>query len=269
MVKQENEEIILDKMSEFGFNKYEAKTYMTLLEHQEISAYEISKKSGVPQSKIYETVNNLVEEGFIIAQGENPVLYSPLPLSEFISRHRTRMENSLSLLENKLKNFNSQPEVDYMWHFRGESSCYEKVQEVISRADSRLLLEVWQEEVEQIKPAVQQAAARGVEIKTVFYGQEQELPGEVFFHQLEGLKDDTENQGRWLTAVADEQEAFFGSFSAGETEAVWTQNKAFMIMAENFITHDIFIAEIHKSFSQKLQQKFGNNLKKLRNKLQL
>lgn len=263
-----DEDIILDKMAELGLNKYEAKTYMTLLEHQEISAYEISKKSGVPQSKIYETVNNLVEEGFIIAQGENPVLYSPLPLSEFIGRHRTRIESSLSLLEDKLKNLGSQPEVDYMWHLRGEESCCEKVQEIIKGAKERLLIEVWEEEIAKIEPNLEQAQADGVEIKTVYYGQERKLPGEIFFHQLEGIRDEIDGQGRWLTAVADEREAFFGSFSPDETEAVWTQNKAFMIMAENFIIHDIFIAEIYRNFPKKLEKKFGKNLEKLRNNLQ-
>ncbi len=267
MSNHKNEEVILNKMAELGFNKYEAKTYMTLLEHQEISAYEISKKSGVPQSKIYETVNKLVEDGFIIAQGENPVLYSPLPLSEFISRHKTRLQNSLSVLEEELKNLSSHPDVDYMWHLRGKDSCCEKVQEVINGAEQRLLIEVWEQEIGKIKPQLEQAAAEGVEIKTVYYGEERELPGEVFFHQLEGIGDEVEKQGRWLTAVADEEEAFFGSFSQEETEAVWTQNKAFMVMAENFITHDIFIAEIYRNFPGQLEEKFGKNLIKLRKKL--
>jgi len=270
MAESGREELIMERMSELGFNKYETKTYMTLLEYQEISAYEISKKSGVPQSKIYETVNNLVEEGYIIAQGENPVHYSPLPLSEFISRHRTRMERSLTVLEQELKNQSEQPDVDYMWHLKGERACLEKVREIIEEAEERLLLEIWEEEVDSLKESLQAASGDGVSIAIVYYGEETpDLPGELFPHRLEGIEDEVDDKGRWLTAVADRKEGFFGSFGGRKTEGVWTQNRAFMLMSENFIVHDIFIAEIYSSLSSELEELFGPNLQRLRDRLSI
>ncbi len=264
---ESSEELILEKMAELGFNKYESKTYITLLEHQEISAYEISKKSGVPQSKIYETVNRMVEAGYVIAQGENPVVYSPLPLSEFMSRHRSRLEKSLNILEEELHDFVEEPEVDYMWHMKGDQSCMEKVRDVIESANERLLVEVWENEVKEITPSLKKAAAKDVRIIIIYYGQHLSLPGEVFYHRLEGMNEEVKDRGRWLTAVADRSEAFFGSFGPKGAEAVWTQNYAFMLMAENFISHDIFIAEIYRNFSSQLEELFGPNLQKLRDKL--
>ncbi len=269
MTASSSEELILEKMSELGFNKYEAKTYMTLIEHQEISAYEISKRSGVPQSKIYETVNRLVEEGFVISQGENPVLYSALPLAEFINRHRTRIESSLTVLEEELKKQQEQPEVDYMWHLKGRQSCFEKVREVIDGAENRLLIEVWEEELDEIIPFLDSAVESGVNILQVYYGEREQLPGRVYHHRMEGMQEEAREKGRWLTAVADRQEAFFGSFGQQKPEAVWTQNQAFMMMAENFITHDIFIAEIYNSIPERIQELFGPNLEKLREELDI
>jgi len=263
MANQKEKEI-LDRMAQLGFNKYEAKTYITLLEESGISAYEISKQSGVPQSKIYETVKGLVEEGIIIAQGSNPVHYSPLPLKEFISRYRKKLEENLSTLEDELKDIGQQPDIDYMWHFQGEQSCLDKAKEIIQDSEKSLLMEIWEEELEGIKDELINAEARNVSITTVFYGESTELPGEVFYHRLEGLSQSATEEGRWLTVIADKQNCFFGSFGSEETEAIWTQNKAFMLMAKSFISHDIYISEINKELGEELDKKFGPNLSKLR-----
>lgn len=260
----QKEKKILDRMAQLGFNKYEAKTYITLLEDSEISAYEISKQSGVPQSKIYETVKGLVEEGIIIAQGNNPVHYSPLPLQEFISRYRKKIEENLSTLEDELKDLGKQPDIDYMWHFQGERSCLEKVKEIIQEAKDSLLLEIWEEELTEIKEELISAANNNVSITTVFYGESNNLPGEVFYHRLEGLSQSASEEGRWLTVIADKKNCFFGSFGNDETDAIWTQNKAFMLMAKSFISHDIYISEINNEFGDKLDKKFGPNLRDLR-----
>lgn len=259
---------IINRMAQLGFTKYEAKAYITLLEYAGISAYEISKKSGVPQSKIYETVKGLVEEGIIIAQGDNPVLYSPLPLQEFIRRYRQKLEDNLSSLEEELKDFGEQPEIDYMWHFYGLESCLEKARELVNGSNRTLFLEIWEEELNKIKPELEKAKERGVDLVTVYYGEKIDLPGKVFSHRLEGLHQSATAQGRWLTVISDHQDGFFGSFGGEKTEAVWTQNKAFMLMAESFINHDIFISEIDRVLGAELDREFGPNLSELRDELQ-
>ncbi len=261
------EKLIIDKMAEFGFTKYEAKAYITLLEYDNISAYEISKRSGVPQSKIYETVSNLVEEGIIIARGENPVHYSPLPLKEFIQRHRSKMEKSLSTLERELEEISRGTEIDYMWHFEGTDSCLEKVKNIIEQAEEKIVLEIWEQEYQELNSLLEAAGRRGVKILMIYYGKEKELPGEVYFHRLERLQEYTSSQGRWLTALADKSDCFFGSFSEERTEGIWSQNQAFMLMAQSFISHDIYIAEIYDKFSRELDREFGPNLDRLRSKI--
>ena len=262
------EKLIIDKMAEFGFTKYEAKAYITLLEDDDISAYEVSKRSGVPQSKIYETVNNLVEEGIIIAQGENPVRYSPLPLKEFIQRYRSKMEKSLNTLEKELKKISRGTDIDYMWHFDGFDSCLEKVRDIIEQAEEKIVLEIWEQEYQELGSELEAASGKGVKIIMIYYGEERELPGRVYYHQLERLQEYTSRQGRWLTVLADKNNCFFGSFSADGTEGIWSQNQAFMLMAESFISHDIYIAEIYDKFSREMDREFGPNLTRLRARIE-
>ena len=52
-------------MEEVGLGSYEIKVYISLLENGSMPASEISKKSNVPYSKIYEVLNSLEERGWI------------------------------------------------------------------------------------------------------------------------------------------------------------------------------------------------------------
>ena len=45
-------------METIGLTSYEIKVYLSLLEHGSLTASDISKKSGVPYSKIYEVLNS-------------------------------------------------------------------------------------------------------------------------------------------------------------------------------------------------------------------
>ncbi|HHU31388.1 MAG TPA: TrmB family transcriptional regulator, partial [Clostridia bacterium] len=54
---------VLKELAKIGFNLYDAKAYIALIQNPDISAYEISKISGVPQSKIYETMKRIVDQG--------------------------------------------------------------------------------------------------------------------------------------------------------------------------------------------------------------
>ena len=52
-------------MQKLGFTGYEAKAYLGLLACQPASAYEVAKKSAIPTSKIYETINKLIVKGVV------------------------------------------------------------------------------------------------------------------------------------------------------------------------------------------------------------
>lgn len=48
----------------FGLNTYEAKSYLSLLEKQNLTAVEVSKIAGIPRARVYETLENLLSKGF-------------------------------------------------------------------------------------------------------------------------------------------------------------------------------------------------------------
>ncbi|MGM0409772.1 MAG: TrmB family transcriptional regulator [Bacillota bacterium] len=262
-----NKEKILKTLNDFGFSKYEAKAYLALLQKSDISAYEISKISTVPQSKIYETVKKLTAKGLAVAKGSNPVKYSPLPIDEFLKRYKNNVEKSIDFLKDSLHNIGDQAAVDYMWHFEERNEILNKAKKIINDAEEKLSLEIWDDQFKLLLDELEAAEKRGVKIIIIYYGKKIKDIGEMYFHEMEGMKESANKVGQWLTLNKDEEESLFAIFKNLRNQAVWTQNNAFMLLAETMISHDIYIAELYNEFGDKINDKFGPNLKEIRNKL--
>lgn len=56
-----NEKDLID----LGLTKYEAKAYLTLLSEGKLIAMHLSQKSGIPNGRMYDTLNKLIEKGLI------------------------------------------------------------------------------------------------------------------------------------------------------------------------------------------------------------
>ena len=80
------EETIIDGLTTIGLTKYQAMVYIALVALGEGTAYVIAEKSAVPRAKVYETLDALVEKGFITKiTSEKGALYRALSPVETIT----------------------------------------------------------------------------------------------------------------------------------------------------------------------------------------
>ncbi len=260
---------ILNALTKIGFNSYEAKAYITLIRNPDISAYEISKISGVPQSKIYETIKRIVEQGLAVASGSNPVKYVGLPIDEFLDRYRADMDESIEYLKENFKTISEQPTVEYMWHLIGENQLYNKVKSMIVQAEKNIFLEMWAQDYHMFYDDILQARERGADVVAVLYGRIEKEIGRVYYHQMENMELEAGKYGRWINIVADKKECLFGTVKPGKSGGIWTQNKSFMLLSESFILHDILIAEIYSKHKDLLDRTYGPNMDRIRREINI
>ncbi len=260
-------EKIIEKMMELGLNKYEAKAYISLLKRPDITAYELSKLSGVPQAKIYETMTKLLEKNLVNIISDNPIKYIALDFDSFLDNYRKNVNSTVKYLKNNLREVSSSKNLSYVLHLEGIDNINNKIRRVLSKVKKFLYLEAWNKDYEFFKEDLKALKEKGVEIVTVLYGDTDEDIGKIYYHEMEDMEDNVSAHGRWLTLVADGKESFFATFNKEKPQAIWTENEAFMLMAESFIVHDIYLAEIYKKYKKELDEDFGPNLKKIREKM--
>ena len=161
-------------LENIGLTSYEIRSYTTLLKEGEINASEISEKSGVPYSKIYEVLGILEEKGWIGSDDSRPTKY-------FAKSPTTALETTKQSIENEfLKNQSvilteltslyeksGTSEKPDIWVISGAMNIVAKIMELVENCRSEVLIAIPQaggEIVKQSLPKLRQLNEKGVKI---------------------------------------------------------------------------------------------------------
>ncbi len=263
-------ENILEILKDLNFTEYEAKAYLTLLEESPLTGYAVAKNSGVPRSKIYEVLDNLVIRGDILVSPGNTPQYTPVPAKELIKSRRKKAEENFELAEKSLAVFErSVNDRSNIWNITGRNEIIEKVKESILSAKKRILLEIWSEEFKELETELRQAAKRGVNVTIIAYGEIISDFANVYLHYM-GHEITEEYGGRWIVFSGDDSEVVAGIVSLSkDSRAAWTMHVGLVMPITEVMIHDLYLMEIMKKHKELLEESFGKNLVNLRRKFSI
>ena len=256
---------MIESMMALGFSEYETRAYLSTLSLKTASAYEIAREAGIPSSKVYEVIARLEEKGLLLALGGSErKRYAALGRDEFLARERVAYQRHLDALEEGFSRMDAQEEVSFIWNFSDYDYLVEKSLRLIGEAERTILVSLWGEETAAIKTKLEAAEQRGVKTAVIHFGRADLNVGAVFPHPIE----DTlyaERGGRGYTLVIDGRAALTGTvFTDGRVEGAWSTNRGFVLLAEDYVKHDIYIMKIVARFNEELVDRFGENYRLLR-----
>ena len=134
-------------LRELGLTEYESRGYLSLLERGVLTASEVSEYSNVPYSKIYEALNSLERKGWIETRRGRPSRYYPKSPSEALGAVKLRLEGKIKSWEktvlNELQPLYEKREIREkpdIWVLRGEFNILAKLQEMLGKAKSELMI---------------------------------------------------------------------------------------------------------------------------------
>ncbi len=247
-----------------GLSENEARAYVALLCENPLTAYEVAKKSGIPSSKIYEVMRKLDNRSMVQSiHGERSRGFVPMPPDEFINNYRSNIEESLDSLNSELSDLKTGIDTTYTWHIREYDSLLLKARRMINTSESNLLIQLWSEEMKLLLESMEKAEERGVKIAILHYGATNIKVGQIYKHPIEGSIF-TDNNSRGFAMVADSKEALLGKVSESNLDMIWSMNEGFVLMAEDYIRHDIYFIKTARRFAPLLKARFGDNFEKLR-----
>ncbi len=252
----------VDALNSMGLTVYEAKAYLTLLQKHPSHGHEISRRSGVPGPKIYETLGRMVQKGLVAVLNTDPQMYSPLPYREFLTRKSNEFQVTEGLLAANLEKI-SMPAVDItLWQLTDHDVLITKARDLIDDAKNTVLTSLWPPQGRLLEASLAAARDRGVAIFSIQFEQEIIEVGKVFHH----VRVDTvyERHSGELTMVVDESVGLFMSRPPGrEWNGFWTTNPGVVKLMTNYIRHDIYSNKMICRFEQQMKAEYGKHLEKL------
>ena len=120
-----------------GLTMYEAQAYVTLTSLISATAEEVSEKSGIPRSKIYDVLKKLNEKEYIEIEDGRPLIYNVKSPVEVLSREKEKInqeiDDSITRLTNVYENGMSQVQAP-IWRIYGVEKIINQELEIIQRA---------------------------------------------------------------------------------------------------------------------------------------
>jgi sugar-specific transcriptional regulator TrmB len=205
---------LIDNLKVLGLNTYEARVYLALLQQHPATGYEVSKASGVPQARAYDTLKALETRQMVVAQGGKPQTYVPMPPDELLDRWERDQKGTLQYLRDSLPKVRDVL-IEPVVHLRGADKLFEQAMTLIGQARQSIFLELWSVDAPRLEPALRAAHARGVLLKIVGYD---DVTFDFCSVSPHALADTIEQSlgGRWLILATDDSAGLVGMVPRAE-----------------------------------------------------
>ncbi|HEK8843471.1 TPA: TrmB family transcriptional regulator [Clostridioides difficile] len=236
---------IINELQNIGFTKYESQIYISLLKESPLTGYEISKLSGVPQSKVYENITKLLNNNIIINVGTDPIKYIPINPNELLKNKKKEFDNSMDNLKNSLRILNKSKSVEYVLNIKGDKNILKKAIEMIKNAKQEIIISCPYEEILELKKELLIAYKKNINIEILLL-ENKSLKGLDNIHIHGGNKTTLENKMLYkgIILIVDNDEILTGNLSEGsEAISIWTKNSNILYIGVQYIKHEIYISE--------------------------
>jgi len=252
---------ILSQLQQLNFTQYESMAYLALLKQSEVTGYELAKNSGIPASKIYAVLNKLLDKDVILALDSEPVRYTPIPPNDIIARIKGNYLHTFDSLDKSLNDiYNDEQITDhYIWNLSGRSEIMRRIIEFIDQSQNSLYLSVWDEEVAGIEEALYRANEREIKMSIVHYGKTRLGVGQEYRHGREHQIRQQRGARRIALEVDEEKVVLAHFLEDGESNALWTNNTGLVLLAKDYIIHDIYTIRMAEKFGKEAIEIFESH----------
>ncbi|WP_298523494.1 TrmB family transcriptional regulator [uncultured Methanobrevibacter sp.] len=128
-----------------GLTLYEAQAYVTLTSLIQATAVEVSEKSNIPRSKIYDVLKKLNEKDFIEIEDGRPLTYIVKSPVDVLGREKEKIDSELDDTITRLTNVyeNGMIQVQApIWRIYGVEKIINQEVEIIKRAKKTINLRI-------------------------------------------------------------------------------------------------------------------------------
>jgi len=257
---------ILSGLRQLGFTDYEARIYVQLLKTNPATAYEVSKATGVPRANTYAALEALAQRGAVLPVNEEPLRYVAAPpktLFEGISRQTRALCSDLSAQLTAMAPASQDKNV---WTIQGELAVQERIEAMIAESRHSIWIKAADEVIRRHKMSLQKAAARGVALMIVLFGNDADefrfnKNCRVYIHESDGTRMGTADN---LFTIAADHQKMLTTNMEGDVIAAYTSCPPIVTMALSLIRHDLYMAEIFGRFGPEIDKAFGPYLRDIR-----
>jgi Cd2+/Zn2+-exporting ATPase len=235
---------LLSSLVSLGLTEYEAKIYLALLKEYPANGYQLSKRTGVPRSMVYEALGRLHTRGAVLKSGDKrSTLYRPVPPDELLDRYDREHKQLIENLSERLLAIYEVEYEDSLWTVNERGAVFAYASQMIAKGKEEVYLVLDDLSLEELRDFILAASNRELQVGALLTGNGELECSQVSYHppvesEMQGLEG-------MLIVVVDSQECLIANMM-GDVEATITRNKNLVLIARQFIWMELFTQRINE-----------------------
>lgn len=245
---------LIQQLKNLNFNEYEAKAYISLVKLGTVTAYQVSKDSGVPRARIYEILDVLVGKGIVIKEEiDETMQYSPLPVDVFLQKAQSNWSQNFKDISISLKEIEKIEHIptNRVMTLKDKEMIISYCQALLKKAKKRIILSMWDDMYDLLKEDLEEAAKR-VDIKGITIHVENPV-SKIDAHRLTQFTE-TSTSEHWFILSIDAQEMIYGPSLEARNIAFYTNDPVHIYLLEDYIWHDVLVNRVVKRSNEDFDQ---------------
>ena len=231
-------------LKQLGFSSVESDIYITLLEHGELTGYQIAKYLGIARSSVYPGLDSLYAKGVIILIPGDTSIYTAVDPEKVISRLKKNFHDSAESVLKSLRTISKNKSENRFLNIEGFENIKATAREIISQAKSELLINT-DYGLEILKDELAAAIKRKVRVIIFSWGNPSlaSLPVEFFSRDYDASK----CREKRLIIVSDMKTSLVAGTIDNDEKAsngFLTENKLTTQMTAEHIHFDIYLKKL-------------------------
>ncbi|USK71180.1 TrmB family transcriptional regulator [Peribacillus asahii] len=247
-------ENIVQQLKKLGFNEYEAKSYVSLVKQGTVTAYQVSKDSGIPRARVYDVLGSLVEKGIVLKEEiNNNTQYSPLPVEIFLKKAQSDWQSNYEIVSDSLKQLeltDKKPDNRVMT-LKDRETIISYCQVLLKKAEKRVVISMWDDMYDVLKEDLKEAASR-VTIQGITLHVENPVK-HVDVHRITPFTEATSSE-HWFILSIDAKEMIYGPSFTERCMAFYTDDPVHIYLLEDYVWHDVLVNRLVQRSQDDLQQ---------------
>ncbi|KGJ91743.1 TrmB family transcriptional regulator [Colwellia psychrerythraea] len=167
--QQSQQQVLTSQLCLLGFTQLESEVYLHLLINGDNTGYAVAKGIGKAVANVYKAVEGLSNKGAVeITVGDSKICHAA-PWQQVLKSAQSRFSENISELEQQLKQLPAQQDDENVYQLKNTEQVLTTAKLIIAQASSIIVAELKPETAEYFAPFLEQAAARGVEVRIKVY----------------------------------------------------------------------------------------------------
>ena len=236
----------IQALVDLGFTGLEAEVYTALLAESPTTGYRVAQALGKAVANTYKAIASLEAKGAVLVdEGESRVC-RPVPPDELLARLGRSFAERRERAAGALARFREAPADDRVYQMRSREQVMERARQMLERAERIALLDVFPGPLEVLRPDLERAAARGIDVALKIYAPA-EIAGAETILSARGAQVLGRWPGEWVNLVVDGAEhllAFLAPDGDGVNQAVWSGSAYLSWVYQSAVSGELILARL-------------------------